>query len=120
VQYTFATIEKGEPSAIAAAFTFGREELLPNLFLKIVADIDAHFDGQAAELRYYLQRHIELDGDEHGPMAKRLVESLCGTDEVKWALAEQAAVDALEARLALWDGMHQAVTAKEIAPQVSN
>ncbi|MCH8923501.1 MAG: DUF3050 domain-containing protein [Planctomycetes bacterium] len=108
---TFEIVGTCDPCAMASAFTFGREDLLPEIFLRIVTDIDAHFDGQAAELRYYLQRHIELDGDEHGPMAMRLIESLCGGDEANWSIAEQAAVQSLEARLILWDGIHQAITA---------
>jgi hypothetical protein len=52
-----------------------------------------------------LKRHIELDGDEHGPMAGRLVESLCGEDAGRWKAAKQAAVEALETRLAFWDGI---------------
>ncbi len=112
---TFEIVEVSAPCAIASAFTFGREELLPEMFLRIVTDIDAHFDGQAAELRYYLQRHIELDGDQHGPMAMRLIESLCGGDDANWSIAEQAAVQSLEARLNLWDGIHHAITADKQA-----
>ena len=61
------------------------------------------------EFRYYLLRHVELDGDEHGPMATRLTESLCGNDAERWQTVEQAAVAALEARLKFWDAIHQAV-----------
>jgi hypothetical protein len=47
-----------------------------------------------------------LDEGEHGPMAARLVMSLCGTDEARWQEAEEAAVTALEARRDLWDAVH--------------
>ena len=56
-------------------------------------------------LRWYLDRHIEVDGDEHGPMALRMVAELCGNDAVKWQEATAAAETALRARLALWDGI---------------
>ncbi len=64
-----------------------------------------HHDPLAG-VRYYLRRHIGLDEGEHGPMAVRLVMSLCGNDEARWQEAEEAAVTALEARRDLWDGVH--------------
>ena len=36
----------------------------------------------------YLARHIEHDGDRHGPMARSLVRRLCGSDGRLWAEAE--------------------------------
>ena len=59
---------------------------------------------------YYLERHIDLDGDQHGPMAGRLVDYLCGDDEAFWQAAETAAVGALESRLRLWDSVAQAIS----------
>lgn len=109
VRRTFAVIEGGEPVALAATFTFGREDLLPDLFRRIVDELSEDAGGGLDELRYYLHRHIGLDGDEHGPMAARLVQSLCGNDEARWAVAECTAVAALEARRDLWDGMHAAI-----------
>ena len=55
--------------------------------------------------RYYLDRHIEVDDSDHGPMAERLVEDLCGDDPARWQSAEEAAVRSLEARRALWDAI---------------
>lgn len=106
VRSTFATIEQGDPCAVAATFTFGREDLLPHVFQQIVQHIDFHSSGRLGAFRYYLQRHIELDGDQHGPMAEKLIESLCGASSERWDVAEQAAVDALVARKSLWDGMY--------------
>ena len=54
---------------------------------------------------YYLHRHIELDRDQHGPLAKSLMTTICGTDDSKWQVAEDAALEALQERVALWDGV---------------
>ena len=106
VQQTFETIQAGNLCAIASAFTFGREDLLPALFQRIVDELNVQARGGLDIFRYYLNRHIGLDGDEHGPMASRLMRSLCGQDDAKWAIAEQAAVNSLNARRELWDGIY--------------
>ena len=105
VGQTFEVIDRGEVWAIASAFAFGREDLLPDVFRRIVGELDATEGGGLGDFRYYLDRHIELDGGEHGPMAGRLVEGLCGDDPDRWRSAEDAAVRSLEARMALWDGI---------------
>jgi hypothetical protein len=109
VDYTFAVIDSGDPCRAASAFTFGREDLLPAVFQKIVDQIHSQTGGGLVEFQYYFRRHIELDGGEHGPMATRLVETLCGDDEAKWDAARDAAVRSLEARRVLWDAIHEAV-----------
>jgi hypothetical protein len=105
VQQTFDIIEGGNLYAIASAFTFGREDLLPAVFQRIVDELNAEAGGGLDDFEYYLDRHIVIDGDEHGPMAKQLLESLCGTEETHWQVAEQAAVGCLESRRELWDGI---------------
>lgn len=109
VLQTFDIIERGRLCAVASAFTFGREDLLPAVFQRIVDSLNVESGGKLEAFKFYLERHIGLDGDEHGPMAQRLLQSLCGSDEVLWQEAEQAAVDSLTARRALWDGIHAAV-----------
>ena len=105
LEHTFEVIDSGDAAAIASAFTFGREDLLPDVFQQIVNELASQSDGPLDGFRYYLARHIELDGDEHGPLAHRLVESLCGSDEARWRAAEEAAVASLRSRLRLWDGI---------------
>ncbi len=102
---TFEIIESDDPIAIASAFTFGREDLLPNVFQRIVDGINEKTDGSLEEFKYYLERHIGLDGDEHGPMANLLIEQLCQDDEQKWRVVEQAAIKTLVARRQLWDAI---------------
>lgn len=114
VEQTFKIIETGNLCAVASAFTFGREDLLPDVFQRIVDRLNVEAGGQLEEFQYYLQRHIGLDGDEHGPMATRLVQSLCGSDESLWKVAEETAVSCLLARQKLWDGIYEAVNGKGV------
>ena len=76
------------------------------MFRALVADLNRATDGAFATFIWYLERHIEVDGEDHGPLSLRMVEDLCGTDEQLWDEAAQAAEQALEARLALWDAIH--------------
>ncbi|TWT62847.1 DUF3050 domain-containing protein [Rubinisphaera italica] len=105
IQSTFEIIDSYDPIAITSAFTFGREDLLPNVFQRIVDELNVKTDGRMDEFKYYLERHIGLDGDEHGPMANRLIEQLCQDDEQKWIVVEQAAIKTLVARKQLWDAI---------------
>ena len=102
---TFSLIAEDKLHVTAAAFTFGREDLIPEMFKGFVRDLNRQVDGSLETFLWYLERHIEVDGDEHGPMALRMIAELCGTDGTKWAEAERAAVFALESRLRLWDGI---------------
>lgn len=109
---TFNIIGTGKPHVIAAAFTYGREDLIPGLFGELVARLNEEFPAKVATLRYYLERHIELDGDEHGELGRQMVASLCGNDPDRWNEASDAAILALQARLALWDGIHATLTSR--------
>ncbi len=110
VRDTFTVLAGTDVRAIAAAFAFGREDILPDLFERVCSDSQfVRADPSLEEFRYYLDRHIELDGDTHGPMASRLIEVLCGGDARSWEVVRKAASDALSARERLWDGIHRAV-----------
>lgn len=61
---------------------------------------------QAPLFHLYLERHIDLDGDSHGPMSLRMLDMLCGGDPDTVREAEAAAREAIEARLRLWDAVH--------------
>lgn len=103
VRTTWRIIESGPTHSIAAAFTLGREDLIPNMFRALVADLDKSFPGQWHRLRYYLDRHIHLDEEHHAPMALQMLSGLCDHDEENWREAEESARVALNARIALWD-----------------
>lgn len=105
MQHTFDVIAEGKPHVIAAVFTFGREDLIPSIFIEMVREIAAKFPGKVDILKYYLERHIEVDGEQHSHLAYEMTTELCGNDELKWKEATDAALAALKARLALWDGI---------------
>lgn len=105
VANTFRTIREGSLPALAAAFTFGREDVIPDLFRSLVRDLNHEFSGQFSKFVWYLERHIEVDGEDHGPLSLRMVADLCGDDEALWEQAASAAESAIQARLELWDGI---------------
>lgn len=115
LRFTFKTIETGKPHEIAAAFTFGREELIPNMFTEILTKLQHNFpDTNLSQLIYYFQRHIELDEDEHGPMAMKMIEELCQEDDLKWQEVTTISKEALKVRINLWNAIE-----KQLQPKAS-
>ncbi|MGB0165637.1 MAG: DUF3050 domain-containing protein [Luteibaculum sp.] len=112
LEFTFNLLQNGKPHQVASAFTFGREDLIPDMFVSLVKKLNKE-EGNLSALVYYLERHIELDGEEHGPMALELVTELCGKNERKWEEATVAAKGALQARIHLWNGILDTVKMKE-------
>lgn len=104
VASTFEIIGRDRLHEVAAAFAFGREDLIPDMFLAMVKELNAN-DQQFNTFIYYLERHIELDGDHHAGLSALLLSHVCGDDAQKWAQASATAQEALRARIALWDGI---------------
>ncbi|WP_118949739.1 DUF3050 domain-containing protein [Taibaiella helva] len=105
VRNTFEVIGSNKPHLQAAVFTFGREDLIPQMFLSFVNSLHAQAPEQIGIFKYYLERHIEVDGDHHAHLAHRMTASLCGTSESRWQEATEAVIKALECRIRLWDGI---------------
>jgi hypothetical protein len=103
VRQTWDIIEHAPLHCQAAAFAFGREDLIPEMFDQVIK-IDDH-GGRLATFRDYLARHIEVDGEEHTPMAMAMLADLCGDDPAKWDACAATINTTLRARLALWDGI---------------
>jgi polyhydroxyalkanoate synthesis regulator protein len=112
-------VENGQAHEIAAVFTFGREDLIPDMFVEIVGNLKAQFPEQLGLFAYYLERHIEVDGDLHGHLAERMVELLCGSDSEKWKGAAERSEQALRARINLWTAVMQAFEQRHSAPAIA-
>lgn len=113
LDYTFRIIEEGKPHKIAAAFTFGREDLIPTMFTEILRNFQQKFpETNLSKLIYYFERHIELDADEHGPMAMQMISELCGNDTKKWQEVEETSIEALEKRIGLWNSILEQIEFK--------
>lgn len=115
---TFSFIQPGKPHLAAAALALGREHIIPAMFRALLAKGGIGRE-QAPVFHYYLERHIELDGDHHGPLSLRLLNTLCGDNQAADE-ATAAARQAVEARLALWDGVLEAINARHAPPLASS
>ncbi|MDF2431585.1 MAG: hypothetical protein JWP44_1216 [Mucilaginibacter sp.] len=114
VDYTFKILESRKSHLQAAVFTFGREDLIPNMFHSIVNDLNSKFPTQVSLFKYYLDRHIEVDGDHHSHLALQMTAELCGTDTQKWDEITAASVTALQKRIALWDGIYEEIISRRV------
>lgn len=105
---TFEFIRSDKPHVIAAAFALGREHIIPEMFRALLERMNVS-KKDAAVFHYYLERHIHLDADHHGPLSLRMLDLLCDNDPVKLVEAEAAAILAIEARIRFWDGVLAAI-----------
>ena len=113
LKFTFSIIDEGKAHKIAAIFTFGRENLIPNMFNEILHEFQNNFtEKDISKLIYYFERHIELDEDEHGPMALQMVNELAENDPLKWEEIRDISIVALEKRIGLWDAIYDNVMKK--------
>lgn len=105
VRATLRTARGAAVHEIAASFLYGREDLVPRMFRRILSTLEAESSLRCPAFRCYLDRHVEVDEQDHSPMAHELLRSLCGDDVTRWAQAAGAAAAALVARRELWDGV---------------
>jgi hypothetical protein len=94
----------GSVVEVAAYFFFGREDVIPEMFKQLLV----LWKGGAAAVpnfAFYLERHIELDGESHGPWAQEMLMALAGQDQNQWMVATDAARRAITSRIRLWNSV---------------
>jgi hypothetical protein len=112
VDFTFEIIKSNKDYLQSAIFTFGREDLIPGMFISIVNDLHKKFPDSIAIFKYYLERHIEVDGDHHSHLALQMTSNLCENNEKFWQEAETATIVSLQMRIELWNGAHREILNK--------
>jgi hypothetical protein len=113
---TLSAATSSSPHRLAASFAFGRERLIPSMFTSLRAAAQRPKPALTLLLAY-LDRHIDLDAEEHTPLAFSLVQGLCGDDSQRWREAEDAATAACRQRLELWDAAAAAIEVRDTAPR---
>jgi hypothetical protein len=106
---------EGEAHEVAAAFYHGRENLLPDVLGAVQTGL-GDSASRAPTFQHYLERHITLDHDKHGPLALQLLDLLCADDPTRTARAEEVGVEAIESRALLWDGVLAEIREREAGP----
>jgi hypothetical protein len=103
-----------------AAFCIGREEVIPNMFVTLLSserasmqDIPILSDPRLNRFRWYLERHVKLDTESHGPLSARIFHLVVKDDPVARSSALKAGLRALEARKALLDAALSDITEKQ-------
>jgi len=110
VDFTFKVIESGKDYLQSAIFTFGREDLIPGMFISIINEMHKKFPDDISFFKYYIERHIEVDGDHHSHLAIQMTANLCKDNEQYWKEAEEAVVNSLKQRIELWNGVYRQLT----------
>ncbi|WP_428910015.1 DUF3050 domain-containing protein [Niallia sp. Krafla_26] len=101
----------GEIFEVAAAFFYGREGLIPDMFKPLLDSLMEN--GESSDrLVFYLNRHIEVDEDHHGPLAEQLLLELCENDPEKLNRANEIGKICLQTRMKLWDGVLEEIKEK--------
>ena len=110
MNFTFDVINSNKAHLQAAVFTFGREDLIPGMFISLVKDLNQQFPNSISGMKYYLDRHIEIDGDHHSELSLKMTSLLCEDDDIKWQEANHYAIESLKHRIILWDGIYAELT----------
>jgi Protein of unknown function (DUF3050) len=80
VAHTMGLAQSGSTEEVLAAFFYGREDIIPEMFRRLQKTLPgARQDNDPLRhFIYYIDRHIELDGDAHGPTGRESLENLVG------------------------------------------
>lgn len=106
VSFTFDIINTQKTHLQSAIFTFGREDLIPGMFVSLINELHKKFPGEISLFKYYVERHIEVDGDHHSQLALKMTSNLCNDNSQLWQEAENAIIESLQKRMTIWDGVY--------------
>ena len=93
----------GSLAQLVGVFTLGREKVIPNMFKYILQSLSD--DKKIKYLKAYLERHIVVDGERHGPLSLSLLNNVCDNPKLM-CIAYSSAITSLELRLKVWDRIY--------------
>jgi hypothetical protein len=106
VAHTMTLANSGSTEEVLAAFFYGREDIIPEMFRRLLDTLygASHNKDRLGHFIYYIDRHIELNGDSHGPEGRELLEDLLANSPHREERARRAACSSIGARIELWNG----------------
>lgn len=104
VSATLDTALNGKTQEVLGSFFYSRENVIPLMFKGLLAGwkIDT---ATAPMFVFYLERHIDLDTERHGPAAKAIIDEMYGSNEAALIELHRAAQAAVRERCIFWDGV---------------
>lgn len=112
---TIATATTGSVAGVLGSFLYGREDAIPQMFKTLLAQWSVP-PADTPTFVWYLQRHIEVDGESHGPAANRLADEVTQGNEQELRTLYTAGLQAVEQRIALWDALQAELQTRHHSP----
>jgi hypothetical protein len=113
--YTLEVAREAPLPIVMASFFYGREDVIPAMFSSLLKGwgVDA---VRAPMFVYYLERHIEVDGGEHGPAARAILDDAIAGNQQRRAQVLTAAHESIQARIEFWDGLLESLRNRRQPP----
>ena len=104
--FTFDVIKRNQLHLTIAVLALGREDLVPQLFRSLPQNFPMN-RSEVPNFFAYIDRHIQLDEQEHAPVAKQLLQELCEGSRAKQIESQEIAEQALAVRLKFWNEIYR-------------
>lgn len=114
LSHTCSVLREDDPVILAATFAFGREDLLPNLLERMAGKILVSGDDSMKSFAQFVGLYGEEGGRPRTTFAKKVLAEWCGSNLHAWSKSLCAADDALRARIALWNGIHESMLSRKV------
>jgi len=104
IKSTLDVCMNGTTEEVLGSFFYGREDSIPDMFTFFLKSWTIS-ENEAPIFKYYLERHIELDGDDHGPAVQKIIKTVINGDSVKENNLYISAKNAINNRIEFWDSL---------------